>query len=66
MNAKKIGKRLRELRGELTAEQMAKALNVGVSAVYMWENGERIPRDEMKLKIAKYFKTSVDDIFFKS
>lgn len=65
MDAIKIGKRLRILRGELTAEQVARALNVGVSTIYMWENGERIPRDEMKLKIAKYFKTSVDNIFFK-
>lgn len=65
MNAKKIGNRLRELRGELPVEYVAKALNVAVSTVYMWETGGRIPRDEMKMKIATLFKSSVDDIFFK-
>lgn len=65
MDAKMIGKRLRELRGEISVEQVSKALDVGASTIYMWENGERIPRDEMKLKIARFFNSSVDEIFFK-
>lgn len=65
MDAKMIGKRLRELRGEISVEQVSKALDVGASTIYMWENGERIPRDEMKLKIARFFDSSVDEIFFK-
>nr|DAZ75624.1 MAG TPA: repressor protein C2 [Caudoviricetes sp.] len=30
----------------------------------MYENGERIPRDGIKLKIAEYYQKSVQEIFF--
>lgn len=61
---KEIGQRLRELRGETPRENVAKACNVSVSALSMYENGSRIPRDEIKIRIAKYYKLSVQCIFF--
>ena len=30
----------------------------------MYENGERIPRDETKIKIAAYYGKTVEEIFF--
>ena len=30
----------------------------------MYENGSRIPRDEIKIRIANYYKLSVQCIFF--
>ena len=45
-----IGQRLRELRGETPRENVAKACNVSVSALSMYENGSRIPRDEMRAR----------------
>ena len=30
----------------------------------MYEREERVPRDEVKIQIAKYFKMPVQDIFF--
>lgn len=61
---KEIGQRLRELRGEIPRENVAKACNVSISALSMYENGSRIPRDEIKIRIANYYKLSVQCIFF--
>lgn len=64
MDAKVIGARLLELRGNRSREKVARDLGVSISAISMYENGERIPRDEIKLKIANYYKKSVQEIFF--
>lgn len=60
-----IAKRLIELRGERTQKEVAESLGISISALSMYEIGQRIPRDEVKIKIAKYYKKSVQDIFFK-
>lgn len=64
MNAKEFGKKLRELRGNRSAQEVADAIGTSVSAVFMYENGERIPRDEVKLRIARYFDVSIVSLFF--
>lgn len=66
MNAKEIGKMLTELRGEKTIKEVAADLGVSVSAIAMYENGHRVPRDEIKIKIARYYCKSVQEIFFDS
>lgn len=55
---------LRMLRGERTQEEIANEVGVTKSAWAMYERGERTPRDEIKVKIAKYFGVSVEDLFF--
>lgn len=64
LTAKEIGKRLYELRGDTPREELAKVLDISVSAISMYENGERVPRDSIKVKIAEYYKKSVQEIFF--
>lgn len=64
MDNNKIGSRLRALRGEKSAEIIAKELGISVSALFMYERGERIPRDQIKLRLASYYGTTVQDIFF--
>jgi DNA-binding XRE family transcriptional regulator len=64
MDSKLIGQKLRNLRGNKPAESVAKDLEIGTSTIYMWENGERIPRDEMKIKLANYYGVSIEKIFF--
>lgn len=64
MDAKIIGERLRELRGEKSVAKIAKSLDLSPSAWSMYENGERIPRDNIKLRIAKYFHKPIHLIFF--
>ena len=46
MDAEAISKRLIQLRGEKTQEEVAKAVGVSKSALSMYENGSRIPRDK--------------------
>lgn len=64
MDAVKNGKKLRELRGEKTASEVANALNISISALLMYERGERTPRDSIKESLAAYYNTEVGDIFF--
>ena len=64
MDAEVIAQRLIKLRGGKSREQVAKDLEISVSAIAMYENGSRIPRDEMKKKIAQYYGVSVEEIFF--
>lgn len=64
MDPKKIGERLTELRGEKTQGAVAKELGISDSALSMYECGERIPRDTIKIKIAKFYNRTVDEIFF--
>jgi len=62
----RIGQRIKEMRirKEMSMEQMANRLGTSYSAISMYENGERIPRDEIKIKIAELFGVSVESIFF--
>ena len=64
MNKKIIGKKLRELRGKETIKSVAAAVGISYSALAMYERGSRIPRDEIKIKLANYFNVSVETIFF--
>ena len=64
MDNKAIGHRLRTLRGEVDAKAVANALRISTSALFMYERGERIPRDQIKKRIAQYFGKSVEENFF--
>ena len=60
----KVAERLIKLRGIKSREEVAKSVGVSVSAISMYENGERIPRDDIKIKIAEYYNRTVQEIFF--
>lgn len=64
MNPVEIGRRLIELRGSRTQQEIADAVNISVSAYSMYENGQRIPRDNIKIRLANYFKKPIYKIFF--
>lgn len=66
MDAKKIGKRLTRLRGDMSQAEVAKKCKIARSTLGMYENGLRVPRDEIKVRLAKFYKKSVGDIFFTS
>lgn len=59
-----IGAKLRELRGEKTQEQVAREIGITKSAYAMYERDERVPRDEVKKKIANFYHTTVGILFF--
>lgn len=58
-----IGEKLRKLRGERSSSEVSEALGISLSALSMYENGNRIPRDEVKVAIANYYNVPVQDIF---
>lgn len=64
MQPTKIGNRLVELRGDRSQSVVAKAVGISDSALSMYECGERIPRDAVKIKIANYYGKTVQSIFF--
>ena len=64
MNKSEISATLITLRGEKSREDVAKALGISVSTLQMYENGQRIPKDEIKIRIANFYNKTVGDIFF--
>ena len=63
INPVEIGKRLRNLRGNKTVQCVADAIGISRSALAMYEIGDRIPRDEIKIKICTYYGVDIN-IFF--
>ena len=59
-----IGAELRTLRGDKTREEVAAAVGVSASAIAMYELGERIPRDEVKVALSSYYGKPVGALFF--
>ncbi|MEF2247714.1 helix-turn-helix transcriptional regulator [Paenibacillus sp. IITD108] len=59
-----VAKRLILLRADKPREEVAEALNISVSALQMYENGQRVPRDDIKLRISSFYGKSVQEIFF--
>lgn len=59
-----IGQRLLALRGRRSRVEVARALGISVSALQMYENGNRMPRDDMKVSIAAYYGVTVQQLFF--
>lgn len=64
MDRQKIAARLRDLRGGKSREEVAVACGVTAQAISMYENGARVPSDDIKVRIAEYFKRTVQEIFF--
>lgn len=64
VNNKAIAKRLVQLRNGKSREVVANAIGISVSALAMYEQGERVPRDDIKVRLANYYNRSVNFIFF--
>ncbi|MES9695512.1 helix-turn-helix transcriptional regulator [Bacillus toyonensis] len=66
MNKQLIAKNLITLRSEKTREEVAESVGISVSTLQMYENGQRIPRDDIKVKLANFYGATVQSIFFDS
>ena len=55
-----FNERLKQLRGTMSQQDLAKALNVSRGAVGMWESTNRIPNYKILIRIANYFEVSTD------
>lgn len=56
--------KLIDLRGSKTQAEVAEAVGISTSALTMYETGRRVPRDEIKIALARYFNVSVGYLFF--
>ncbi len=64
MDRVKIGKRLTELRGEKTREEVAYFTKITCKSLESYERGYRLPIDGAKQRLARYYGVSVDSLFF--
>ena len=64
MDKVKLAERLRLARGNTPMRVICKELNISASALSMYESGDRVPRDEVKEKMANLYKTTVGKLFF--
>lgn len=64
MNSIAAGTRIRAMRGAESQQSLADKLKISKSALAMYERGERVPRDEVKIRIAQHFGVSIESIFF--
>lgn len=55
---------LKMLRGKNSQDEIARQIGITKSSWAMYERGERVPRDEIKIKIANFFGKTVQEIFF--
>lgn len=59
-----IGKRLKELRGDRSKDKVAEAVGISSSALGMYECNKRIPRDDVKKRLADFYNVSIQQLFF--
>lgn len=65
MNPNRTAEILKELRGSRSLREVSSAVGISISALGMYETGKRIPRDNIKLRIANFYGRSIEDIFFR-
>ena len=66
MKIKTISKKLSDLRMKkgITRAELASMAGISLRAMDSYEQGTRIPRDEVKILLAKCLESSVQSIFF--
>lgn len=60
----RIGQKMTALRGIRTRTGVSKETGISYSALSNYENGVRIPSDDVKQRLADYYNVSVQDLFF--
>lgn len=59
-----VGERLKEARGSRSRSEIAERVGVSTSAIQMYEDGKRMPRDVVKVRLANVLGVSVADVFY--
>lgn len=59
-----VGEKLVKARGVESQKQVAEALGVSQATLSMWEHDTRRPKDAFKIKLAKYYRTTVQALFY--
>lgn len=58
-----MGDKLRNLRGSKSVKEVCFACGISETALNAYENNERVPRDEVKLRLANYYGVKITDLF---
>lgn len=61
-----VGEKLQILRGNKSQTEVAESVGISSSTLSMYEQNKRSPRDEIKVRISKYYGVSVGDLFYSS
>lgn len=64
INREGMGKKLRELRGSRTIKEISDATGLAWSTICSYELGQRVPEDKNKVKLAKYYNVTIQELFF--
>ncbi|WP_211749895.1 helix-turn-helix transcriptional regulator [Paenibacillus sp. Marseille-Q4541] len=56
--------KMAKLRGEKTLRETAVEIGIPYSTYAMIEAGHRFPRKDLAIRIAKFYDTTVDELFF--
>ena len=59
-----VAERMIKARGDMKRADVCKEAGISLSALTMYENGQRVPRDEIKVKLAKIYGTSIEALFY--
>lgn len=59
-----IAERLKEARGDIKRKDVCAAVGISVSTLMMYENGKRVPKDDIKSKLAKFYNKGIEELFF--
>ena len=59
-----VAERLKAARGEMPRKTVCEAVGISLNALMMYECGKRIPRDEIKVKLARLYGKSIEDLFY--
>lgn len=59
-----VAERMIKARGNMKRADVCKLVGISLSALTMYENGQRIPRDEIKVKLARLYGTTVEALFY--
>lgn len=59
-----MAEKLREARGDKTRKEVCKAVGISLNALMMYENGKRVPRDDVKIRLADFYNKGIEELFF--
>lgn len=59
-----VAEKLVKARGVESQKQVAEAIGIKQATLSMYEHGKRTPKDSIKRKLAKYYRTTVQALFY--
>lgn len=59
-----VAERLIKARGKTPRKTVCDAVGISLSTLAMYEGGRRVPRDGIKVKLASFYHTDVQSLFY--